>query len=161
MSEPEAVGTTVRKIMREMRETIVLAGCNPGPFELWDEPPLRSADPSSAGVPACEPHKKGDYLTPLKSKKENNMPVLTGLSGTNGKDRECVMVGSFSAILKALRLRLAATAAGDNGAINIWRDDAGLYRCAAMRFCRTIEERAFKTLKEIGPWAREWLGKIK
>jgi hypothetical protein len=89
------------------------------------------------------------------------MPILTGLPGTNGKERECLMVGSFSAILKALRSRLAATAGGENGAINVWRDDTGLYRCAAMRFCRIIDERAFKTLKEIGPWAKEWLEKIK
>jgi hypothetical protein len=58
MSEPEPVGAIVRRIMGDMQATIVKAAGAPGPIELWDEPPLRSADPSGAGVPACGPHKK-------------------------------------------------------------------------------------------------------
>ena len=92
---------------------------------------------------------------------EINMPVLTGLPGTNGKARKCVMVKSLSATLKTLRLRLAATTTGDNGAINIWRDDLGFYRCTAMRFGQTIDEICVKTLKEISPWIKEWLAKIR
>lgn len=88
------------------------------------------------------------------------MPILTGLPGTDGKSRECVMVRSVSAALKTLRSGMAAAAAGKNGAISVYRDDSQLYRCISERFLRTIEERTFKTLKEVGPWIKEWLGKI-
>jgi hypothetical protein len=42
MSEPEAAGTIVRRIMREMQETITKAGGDPTPIDLWDEPPQKN-----------------------------------------------------------------------------------------------------------------------
>jgi hypothetical protein len=39
MGEPEPVGTIVKRIMKEMMETIINTGGDPGPIELWDEPP--------------------------------------------------------------------------------------------------------------------------
>ena len=45
MSEPEAVGTIVQRIMREMQETIAKTGGDPGLIELWDEPPKPAPPP--------------------------------------------------------------------------------------------------------------------
>ena len=39
MKGPESAGTIVRRIMREMQTTIAELGGDPGPIELWDEPP--------------------------------------------------------------------------------------------------------------------------
>ena len=39
MSEPEAVGTIVRRIMREMQATVIKLCGDPSPIDLWDEPP--------------------------------------------------------------------------------------------------------------------------
>lgn len=89
------------------------------------------------------------------------MPVLTGLSGTDGEARECVFVRSISATLKVLRSRLSAVAAGDNGAFNVWRDDDGNYRCQYERYQKTIDLQIFPSLKEIKPLIKVWLEKIK
>jgi hypothetical protein len=89
------------------------------------------------------------------------MPVLTGLSGTDGKSRECVFVRSVPATLKVLRSGLAATAAGDNGAINVWRDDDGNYRCEFQRFMSVKDSQIFRHLVSVESWLKEWLEKIK
>lgn len=41
MQGPEAVGTIVQRIMREMQETVANAGGDPTPIDLWDEPPRK------------------------------------------------------------------------------------------------------------------------
>ncbi len=88
------------------------------------------------------------------------MPVLIGLSGTDGKARECVFVRSVSATLKVLRLRKAATMAGDSGAINVWQDDDGNYRCEFQRFMSVKDSQIFRHLVSVESWLKEWLGKL-
>ena len=87
------------------------------------------------------------------------MPELRGLPGTLGV-LEAEIVRSVSGAVKALRAGKAATAAGPNGAINVWCDDAGVYRCEAMRLYRTLEATTFRAQKDICPWVRKWLAKI-
>jgi hypothetical protein len=54
----------------------------------------------------------------------------------------------------------ALTAAKDNGAINIWIDDFGQYRCEAMRNFMSLEKGIFTKKFEVRDWAEEWLKKI-
>ena len=66
------------------------------------------------------------------------MPVLTGLEGTK-EDKEVVFIDNPRRAVKFLLRGYAVTASGDNGALNVWNDDAGKYRCKSMRFLATKE----------------------
>lgn len=88
------------------------------------------------------------------------MPELIGLPGTNGKPIKCDMVRSITAALKSLRTGRPITAAGDNGAITVWRDDAKQYRCAYQRYCVTINSGEFKSLTGVRGWLKRCLPRI-
>lgn len=88
------------------------------------------------------------------------MGVLKNLDGVSKTEVEAVFIEKVSDIKKILREGKAATDAGFRGAINIWCDDAGIYRCEAIRFLRTIEEKKFKKLSEVEEWAVNWIKKI-
>lgn len=62
--------------------------------------------------------------------------------------------------MKILRKGIGATTANSNGALNIWRDDKGKYRCAAYKYCSLLEEQIFETQKELAQWIKTWLPKI-
>ena len=83
------------------------------------------------------------------------MPTLKGLPGTSG-DVEAFAVRSRSAVLRCLRKQKAATAAGDHGALNVWIDDDGLFRCEFMRRCRTIDISRFAYVAAVDAWLRKW-----
>lgn len=85
--------------------------------------------------------------------------ILTGLPDTAG-EVEANMVFSATRAIRALRAGRAATTAGDNGAINIWKDDKGRWRGEVMRFMVKIESRTFKTQAAIAPWFNKWFKKI-
>ena len=87
------------------------------------------------------------------------MPELRGLPGTSDV-RECVFVGTAAQAIKNLRLGMAVSAASDNGAINMWDDAEGKYRCEAMRHMHTLEAKVFTNLKDVRRWVSEWLRKI-
>lgn len=70
------------------------------------------------------------------------------------------MVNSATAALIALRNCFAATAAGKNGAINLWRDDSGYFVCELMRFCRIEKTASFMTKKAAVSQFKTWLGEI-
>jgi GH15 family glucan-1,4-alpha-glucosidase len=63
-------------------------------------------------------------------------------------------------VLDVLRAGLAATAAGDCGAINVWRDLSGSLRGEAMRRMITVDSQMFADLQEVASWTRKWLEKI-
>jgi len=88
------------------------------------------------------------------------MPTLTGLPGTNGKDREAVYFHKGHEIRKILKDNKAAITAGDNGAINIWRDDTYTIRCEVQRYCVRIEEQKFTLVNAAIEWANKWLPQI-
>ena len=87
------------------------------------------------------------------------MPMLSGLPGRK-RDLRALNVASPTAALLALRSKLAASAAGSDGALNVWRDDVGMYRCEFMRFRRTVDSRVFHRLIEVRGWLKEWLPKV-
>ncbi len=95
------------------------------------------------------------------------MPALTGLPGTSGSV-PVVFFKSAAECIRIMRNRSdAACAAGDNGAINVWRDKDGNLRAHVQRHQRTIDEAEFgkkgynrlskwlgprlKTIREPGP----------
>ena len=88
------------------------------------------------------------------------MPYLSGLPETKG-ELDCVIVRSVTAAKKVLRKGLAATGAGDNGAWHVWRDDNGELRGES--FCRMVKQdsRVFTNIKNMEPWLRKWLKKVR
>lgn len=88
------------------------------------------------------------------------MPILAGLPGTDGGPRDAEMFSSASAALKILRKGLAATTAGDNGAINVYRDDSNKYRCEMMRHMVSMDAQQFTTQAEVREWLRQWMLEI-
>lgn len=77
---------------------------------------------------------------------------LKGLPGTNGEERESDFFGSFTQAMRALAAGRAVTTAGDKGAINLWIDDAGYYRCAFSVRCITQNTLVTDSRKDVGDW---------
>jgi hypothetical protein len=75
-------------------------------------------------------------------------------------DVEAILVRSVPGALKALRNGMAATAADDNGAINVWRTDDGKYRCLSCRHLQTIDYQVFDKAADVAAWTKTWLKKI-
>lgn len=55
---------------------------------------------------------------------------------------------------------LMRTSAGDNGAINVWKDDAGIIRGKLMRYCVTVEKRTFANYVDAEKCVSDWLERI-
>ena len=87
------------------------------------------------------------------------MAIARGLPNTKG-ERECLFFGSFTQAMRIIRSGYIATTAGDNGAMNAWRDDDGVLRAYFCRRMITIEDRTFKTVKEFRGWMKIWLPKL-
>ena len=87
------------------------------------------------------------------------MPLLVGLPGTSRKI-EAVIVDSGAQAVKALRDGKAATAAGPNGAINVWIDDGGRYRCHLQVFREVNHSANCRSLRSVSAWVREYLARI-
>lgn len=88
------------------------------------------------------------------------MPYLSGLPNTTG-NQDCEIVRSIAGAFKALRRGVAASAAGDNGAINLWYDDDGDLRGERFCFMITQDSQTFQNQKEAGTWFKEALRKIR
>lgn len=88
------------------------------------------------------------------------MPQLIGLEGTDGKPRDAGFFSSVSGAFKVLRSGLAATAAGDTGAINFYVRDDGDYHCEIMRHMVSQDKHQFSTQREARAWLKKWLPKI-
>ena len=88
--------------------------------------------------------------------------VLTGLKGVS-KDINCTFFKKAEEVEGILKSNLAATTAGFDGAINVWKDDNGLIRCELMKFFKTIEEKIFMPdeIRSAEILIARWLYKIK
>lgn len=88
------------------------------------------------------------------------MAELVGLPNTTG-NREAVFFRSAAEAVKAMRQSgCAATAAADNGCLNVWIDDDDQYQCEAQRFMETLDSQVFSTFKDVAAWVKKWLPKI-
>ena len=82
---------------------------------------------------------------------------LEGISATK-IDADSIRLGKD--IKPILDKGIAATAAGDSGALNIWKDDDGWIRCEAMRFRNPIDKKIFDNMEDVEKWADKWLPDI-
>lgn len=90
------------------------------------------------------------------------MSTLVGLAGVSSDSVEAIHVTSRTSALKHLRGGArAVTAAGDNGALNVWIDEDGMYRCSFHRFLSTKNHGTWKYLASVDAWLREWWPRMK
>lgn len=89
------------------------------------------------------------------------MANLKGLAGLSQEEIECLFIYEASDIKCILNNSKAGTAAGDNGAINVWYDDDRFIRCEAQRYCNTVESKKFKTFAPAIRWVAKWMDQIK
>jgi hypothetical protein len=83
-------------------------------------------------------------------KKEKPICQLDGLPGVKRCKVDAYSINNTSDIESTIELGYACTSAGDNGAINVWKDDAGIIRGELMRYCVTVEK------KERLPAMQKW-----
>lgn len=89
------------------------------------------------------------------------MGTLKNLEGIQIKEMQCEFISGVKSIPSILKKGIAATAAGNFGAINIWVDDKHWYRCESMAHCIRESYLITKSMKEVKEWAKIWLKKIK
>jgi hypothetical protein len=87
------------------------------------------------------------------------MPTLRGLPGTDGSERECDLVRTVTAAFRSLRRGRPAAFAADNGAINVWRDDAGTLRGERYFYTAVRESKKFSSLKKLAVWLKRAIRK--
>lgn len=81
------------------------------------------------------------------------------LSGLKGLSRSVIVNEYPHSVTRAIAIMKrdgASTAAGDDGAINVWRDDSGKYRAEFMRWMSVKGSIEVSTLKELRAWLHEW-----
>ena len=91
---------------------------------------------------------------------------LIGLSGTRNT-RRAERFESPAEAIKWLRKRVACTAADSNGALNVWDDRDGNYRCEAFRhlvvgwsISLRVDSQTFTSYKAVREWVAKWLKEI-
>lgn len=81
------------------------------------------------------------------------MPELRSLPGTNGKPKTIKeFANSPSGFIRLLKRDGFSTGANDNGAINVWKDDAGSYRAERHYRLSVRDGIITKVLKELKVW---------
>lgn len=90
--------------------------------------------------------------------------ILNNLEGVSRENTYAVFVHTAEDVEELLSKNDAVTAAGDNGAFNIWKDDNGKIRCQA--YCHYIsigykEYESMESIAEVVGWAKEMFKIIK
>lgn len=93
-------------------------------------------------------------------KKEKPICQLDGLPGVKREKTDAYWFKDVNDIEATLELGYACTSAGDNGAINVWKDDAGIIRGKLMRYCVTVEKRTFANYVDAEKCVSDWLERI-
>jgi hypothetical protein len=86
---------------------------------------------------------------------------LKALEGVAGGQKRAAQVSSRSAGMRGLMRFGAITAAGSDGAINVWLDDSGKYRCELYRDRRVVDRAEWQFLGAVDAWLAEKLPTIK
>ncbi len=87
------------------------------------------------------------------------MATLINLAGTAATETNAVFISDANEVDK-LTPETALTAAGNNGAINVWIDDEGKFRCESMRFMVSLEEQTYSDRQSVRYWIAKWLVQI-
>lgn len=93
-------------------------------------------------------------------KKEKPIGQLCGLPGVKRRKVDAYSINNTSDIESTIELGYACTSAGDNGAINVWKDDEGIIHGELMRYCVTVEKRTFTSYAEVEKCVNDWLERI-
>lgn len=93
-------------------------------------------------------------------KKEKPICQLRRLSGVKKCKIDAYLINNTNDIESTLELGYACTSAGDNGAINVWKDDAGIIRGELMRYSVTVEKRIFASYTDVEICVSDWLERI-
>lgn len=88
------------------------------------------------------------------------MPELRGLTGVNGRLTVQHVASIDQAVRRISGKRRAVTAAGLNGALNVWRDDARRLRSNFCRFRATVNEVEHEDVDCLRAWLNEWWPKM-
>lgn len=88
------------------------------------------------------------------------MAELKGLPGIKEASREAERIDKPADIEKILERGLAGTTAGDDGAINVWKDDEGNVRCERHRFLAVVDAQTFTKMKDAIKWTKEAISLI-
>jgi hypothetical protein len=86
---------------------------------------------------------------------------MTDLPGKPGKHDVSRFAPSVTAAIQMIRAGSVATMAGDDGAINAYRDDTGKLRGQRMVHMGTRDDRTFRNLKTLAAWYRRALSLIR
>lgn len=86
---------------------------------------------------------------------------LRGLSGVKRKSLEAQIFRRPDQASRLLRTNRAITAADSNGAVNVWRDDAGLYRAEFYQHCVTKASWRGKQKTRLTEWLKTWMPKMR
>lgn len=96
----------------------------------------------------------------ISVKTEEPFCQLVGLSGVKNRDIDSYWINDTSDIKPTLELGCACTAAGNNGAFNVWKDDAGIIRGELSRYGFTVEKKIFSDYSEMESCVSDWLKRI-
>ncbi|HYD60549.1 MAG TPA: hypothetical protein VEC35_09355 [Noviherbaspirillum sp.] len=82
---------------------------------------------------------------------------LTGLPGVaGGKIDSATYFSDVADALRQLDKHRAVLAAGDCGAVTVYVDDAGKYRCAMHRRMFTLNESIVSSKAAVRAWLKRW-----
>ena len=76
------------------------------------------------------------------------------------KIRHGEMARTATQAIALLRRRIVASTADDYGAITVWNDRNGRYRCEAHRWMKTVDSQVFSSLADVRKWWAKWVKKI-
>lgn len=90
------------------------------------------------------------------------MSILHDLKDAPLKKMNALLIRDTDALDCILNMNsvYAATAAGENGAINVWKDVYGKYRAEAQRHYHTVDELKTDDFCELKTFVDKWLIKI-
>lgn len=91
---------------------------------------------------------------------EKYVPEYHSLDGVAGGKLKGPMARSVNGFKRGLTNHRACSAAGDHGAVMVWQDDAGSYRCAFQRYCATLASATFNSKAGVYRWLAAFLPKM-
>ncbi len=97
-----------------------------------------------------------------KTRRPCSLPALplTDLPGLKQSPTDGYLCKDPEQAMRVLEKGLCATQAGPDGAITIWRDDAGKLRCRFDRYKQALSEITAADMTAVDKWLRQWWPKL-
>lgn len=87
----------------------------------------------------------------------DHLYTFKGMPGVRAKQLRGPMKSTASGFMTALRKYRYCADAGDFGAVSVYRDDDGNYRCSFQVYMSSKAGGVFKTKREVRDWLVKWL----